>query len=226
MAFSLGSELVSVGASSSIHLPAVAIDRVPRHLQICAWVAAYDPPGVVFNLTRPVVEQQHHVPILFMSDRQNLSDVAFTPGFYSSASTDGVALVMIWIDASSENAHIFAVREPPLYKLHHGMNWGADLFPSLRDRLSQSSIQIYAANPSTHFYCSTLATEQSPLFSVVGQQHPDLRHENPPFSFLDRLWALRFGQLASPASAPVLVNKPDIGIIDGPVQIIVEASGL
>src|SRR6266850_4269222 len=25
--------------------------------------------------------------------------------------------------------------------------------------------------------------------------------------------------------APVLVNKPDIGIIDGPVQIIVEASG-
>jgi hypothetical protein len=24
---------------------------------------------------------------------------------------------------------------------------------------------------------------------------------------------------------PVLVNKPDIGIIDGPVQIIVEASG-
>ena len=25
--------------------------------------------------------------------------------------------------------------------------------------------------------------------------------------------------------APVLVNKPDIGIIDGPVQIIIEASG-
>jgi hypothetical protein len=25
---------------------------------------------------------------------------------------------------------------------------------------------------------------------------------------------------------PVLVNEPDIGIIDGPVQIIVEASGL
>jgi hypothetical protein len=25
---------------------------------------------------------------------------------------------------------------------------------------------------------------------------------------------------------PVLVNKPDIGIIDGPVQIIVEASAL
>jgi hypothetical protein len=142
-------------------------------------VAAYDPPGVVFNLTRPVVEQQHHVPILFMSDRQNLSDVAFTPGFYSSASTDGVALVMIWIDASSENAHIFAVREPPLYKLHHGMNWGADLFPSLRDRLSQSSIQIYA-NPSTHFYCSTPATEQSPLFSVETESSDSLASHAAP----------------------------------------------
>jgi hypothetical protein len=65
----LGRELVSAGASSSIHLPAVAIDRVPIHLQICAWVTADDAPGVALNLTRSVVEQQHHVPILFIGDR-------------------------------------------------------------------------------------------------------------------------------------------------------------
>ena len=31
----------------------------------------------------------------------------------------------------------------------------------------------------------------------ASRNQPDLRHENPPFSFLDRLWTPRLGQLAS-----------------------------
>ena len=57
------------GTSSSIHLPAVTTDRVPIQLQICAWMGTDDSSCVVFNLTRSVVEQQHHVPILFIGDR-------------------------------------------------------------------------------------------------------------------------------------------------------------
>src|SRR6266852_4115421 len=34
----------------------------------------------------------------------------------------------------------------------------------------------------------------------ASRNQPDLRHENPPFSFLDRLWALRLGQLPARAS--------------------------
>jgi len=67
---------------------------------------------------------------------------------------DDVALVMIGIDPSRENADIFAAGEPVLYESHHRMDWGADLYPSSRYyRLSKSSIQIYP-NPSMHFFPS------------------------------------------------------------------------
>ena len=83
-----------------------------------------------------------------------MSEVAFTPHFNGSPNIDDVALVMIGIDPSRENADIFAVREPPLYELHHPTDWGADLSPSLRFyRFSESSIQIYP-NPSTHPHSS------------------------------------------------------------------------
>ncbi len=68
MSLRSGYELATVGASSSIHPPAVATDRIPIRLQIFARVTAKDPAGVAFNLARPVVEQHHHVPIFFMSD--------------------------------------------------------------------------------------------------------------------------------------------------------------
>jgi hypothetical protein len=59
-----------------------------------------------------------------------------------------VDLPTIGIDPSSENADIFAVREPYLHALHHGMNWDADFFPRFSfHRLRKSSIQIYS-NPS------------------------------------------------------------------------------
>ena len=72
MSLRSGYELATVGASSSIHPPAVATDRIPIRLQIFAWVTAKDPAGVAFNLARPVVEQHRHVPIFFMSDGYRL----------------------------------------------------------------------------------------------------------------------------------------------------------
>jgi hypothetical protein len=117
-----------------------------------AWVTAEGSTGVVFNLTRSVVEQQHHVPVLFIRDRQTSSEVAFTPGVNSSAKPDSVALMVLGIYAAVKNAYIFAMREPPFYVLHHGTNWGADLFPSLGFyRRSKRSVQIYP-NPYTHLF--------------------------------------------------------------------------
>src|SRR5215472_11648290 len=91
-------------ASSSIHLSAVASDRIPTGRQILAWLTAKDPPSGVFNRSCSVVEQHHHVPVLFMSNRENSSGVALTPSLDSSTSLGDVAMVMIGIDASSENA--------------------------------------------------------------------------------------------------------------------------
>ncbi len=51
MSLRSGYELATVGASSSIHPPAVATDRIPIRLQIFAWVTAKDPAGVAFNLS-------------------------------------------------------------------------------------------------------------------------------------------------------------------------------
>ena len=97
--------------------------------------------------------------------------MAFTPSFNSSTSPDDVTLVMIGINASSENAHIVALRQPPLYELHHGTDWGTDLFASLRFyRFSESSIQIYP-NPSTHPRSSILEPKQVHLKLVLAFHH-------------------------------------------------------
>jgi hypothetical protein len=94
-------------------------------------VAAEDSASIVLNLMRSIIEQQRHVPILFARYRQYLSEVAFTPSFDSFPGVDGIAS-SVAIDASSENPHVFALREPPLYELQHWFNWFPDLFLSLR----------------------------------------------------------------------------------------------
>jgi|SRR5580700_8457473 hypothetical protein len=54
--------------------------------------------------------------------------MAFAPGLDSSAGAHSVDLPTLGIDPSSENADIFAAREPYLHELHHGMNWDAYAF--------------------------------------------------------------------------------------------------
>jgi hypothetical protein len=121
------------------------------------WVPAEDSAGIVLNLMRSIVEQQRHIPILLTRYRQYLSEVAFTPGFDSFPCEDGIAS-LVAINASGENPHVFALREPPLYELHHWFNWFPDLFLSLRCyRLGESSVQIYP-NPPTHLVSPFLRT--------------------------------------------------------------------
>ena len=85
-----------------------------------------------------------------------MAEVAFAPGLDSSAGAHSVDLPTLGIDPSSENADIFAAREPYLHELHHGMNWDADLFPVLSFyRLRESSVEIYS-NPPAHSYSSTI----------------------------------------------------------------------
>jgi hypothetical protein len=82
--------------------------------------------------------------------------MAFAPGLDSSAGAHSVDLPTLGIDPSSENADIFAAREPYLHELHHGMNWDAYAFRFLSFyRLRESPVQIYC-NPPAHSYSSTI----------------------------------------------------------------------
>ena len=51
--------------------------------------------------------------------------------FLFAAPSERLASVGIWINASSENAHILAPREPFLYLFHHAMDWNTDVFSRL-----------------------------------------------------------------------------------------------
>src|SRR5260370_2263467 len=94
--------------------------------------------------------------MFLMSDSYNGGEVAVATGLDSAAGANSVCVPTLGIDPRSNNANIFAAREPYLHELHHGMNWDADLFPVLSFyRLRESSVQIYS-NPPAHSYSSTI----------------------------------------------------------------------
>lgn len=122
-----------------------------------------------------------------------MSKVAFTPGFNSSADTDGIALLMIGIDASSKNAHIFAVREPVLDVARDalGTDPGASL-NSIAKAAGFGAGTLYRHFPSREsLVISVYRKEIDTLIALA----PRLLSKHPPLQAF-RIWCDRFAKFA------------------------------